>query len=131
VGSRLWHTHLELGTMSIPESEPYQHIQTPEFTNDSKSSAALVACNHVAILTRGIEDSDDRPIVPRRQVVAVSGRLASNPSFIVSMDAEDDVPVPALSTAIVTEIQPLKIDPNSRSIPSHPVQRAWKTSVRP
>lgn len=59
----------------------------------------MVACNHIAtLLTRGIEHSNDNR--PGRKVIAVSGRLASNPYFTVCIDADED---PALSTAILTQ----------------------------
>ncbi len=96
---------LRIRTLSSLISKLNQHIESPEFINHLQISPALVACNHIAILlTRGIEDSNNKLIGAGRKVVAVSGRLASTPTFIVSIDPyEDPAGVPPLSTAIVTQ----------------------------
>ena len=79
---------LKIRTLSSLISKLNKHVGSPEFTNRRKMSPAVVACNHIAILlTRGIEDSEGTPVGPGRKVVAVSGRLASNPSFALSVDS--------------------------------------------
>jgi len=90
---------LRIRALSSLISKLNQRIESPD---PLRSSPALNACNHIAILlTRGIEDSNGSPIRPGRKVVAVSGRLASK-SFTVTIDPDQD-PAGELSAPIVNQ----------------------------
>jgi hypothetical protein len=100
--STLLEVDFRIRTLSTLITNLNKKVETPEFTDHRKTSAALVACNHIAVLlTRGIEDANNRPIGPGRKVVAVTGKLASNLSLAMSVDADEVGP--PLATGILTQ----------------------------
>ncbi len=95
---------LRIRTLSSLISKLKPQIASPTFIKQSPPT--LTVCDHIAILlTRGIEDSNNAPFGPGREVVAVSGRLTPKPSFIVSIDAVED-PAVAPNTTVTQNLAP-------------------------
>jgi hypothetical protein len=105
--STLLDLDLKIRALSSLIANLNKKVESPEPTDVRKTPAALVACNHIAVLlTRRIEGTNNRPFGPAQKVVALSGKLTSKLSLAMAVDVDEVGPAHILTQNPTPEDRP-------------------------